>query len=237
MNNIHNYWSDLDERLVVLQDKGFVKLPSIKLLGIESFEEGISKEIGDDTFKEKSKTHSLFLKNLDIDTYLVPKLYKLAQDFYGYKGSQENQYHIGRKVSPGNSKEMYRSHFDSHIFTIVFPLKIPPAEGNTYDRGELIFYPKQRNMPKNELINFFGKVYYKKYASKSGLDNLSKKYKQKTETFDDYCPILFLGNTTLHTNKPVSSNLSSYRLTLLAHFFDPSPKYGVGSILRFLRGR
>ena len=57
------------------------------------------------------------------------------------------------------------------------------------------------------------------------------------ELFDDYRPLLFLGNTFFHTNKPVDEDASSYRLTLLTHFYDPSPKYGVGNILRILRSR
>ena len=34
-----------------------------------------------------------------------------------------------------------------------------------------------------------------------------------------------------------SSSCASYRLTLLAHFFDPSSKYGVGGLLRLIRNR
>ena len=60
---------------------------------------------------------------------------------------------------------------------------------------------------------------------------------QKVENFKDYQPLLFIGNTTLHTNYPVSSSCASYRLTLLAHFFDPSSKYGVGGLLRLIRNR
>ena len=58
-----------------------------------------------------------------------------------------------------------------------------------------------------------------------------------TDSFEDYRPLLFIGNTTLHTNKQVTADCSSYRLTLLAHFFDPSPRYGIGNLLRKLRAR
>ena len=50
------------------------------------------------------------------------------------------------------------------------------------------------------------------------------------ESFHDYSPLLFISNTTLHTNLPVSIDCSGPRLTLLAHFFDPSPKYGKGAL-------
>ena len=34
-----------------------------------------------------------------------------------------NQYHIARKVEPGNSKEMFRAHFDSHLLQWFCQLK------------------------------------------------------------------------------------------------------------------
>ena len=69
------------------------------------------------------------------------------------------------------------------------------------------------------------------------MDNFSNNHKKIVDNFKDYQPLLFVGNTTLHTNFPVSIDCSSYRLTLLAHFFDPSPKYGVGGLLRLVRNR
>jgi hypothetical protein len=131
---------------------------------------------------------------------------------------------------------MYRAHFDSHIFTLVLPIKIPkPMNGGS--AGELIYFPNTRRFPKTEASNFIGKLYHKRFASKEGIEKFSLKKKMLTDNFNDYCPLLFVGNTTLHTNKQVTSDCSSYRLTCLSHFFDPSPKYGVGSILRMIRPR
>jgi hypothetical protein len=176
------------------------------------------------------------LQELDLEKSLTPKLYEIARDLYGYKGELSNQYHIARRVEPGNSKELYRAHFDSHLFTLVLPLKIPLAQkGGSV--GDLIYFPNARRRPKNEFINFLGKAYHKKYASKEGLDDFAVKHNKITDDFHDHCPLLFTGNTTLHTNKQVSSDCSTYRLTLLAHFFDPSPKYGVGGLVRLLRAR
>ena len=66
---------------------------------------------------------------------------------------------------------MYRAHFDSHLFTLVLPIKIPISMKlvhlGTY------FLSNLRNFPKNEIINFYEKMYYKKFASKKGLDQLS----------------------------------------------------------------
>jgi hypothetical protein len=235
-NIIENYWQDIDSRLLKLIEDGAVKLPSLKKFDLEQLANEISNEMGPLTFKELSSSHKRFLNNIEIDKYLTPKLLDLAQKFFNYKGDLSNQYHIARKVEPGNSKEMYRAHFDSHLFTIVLPIKIPTLteKGSS---GELIYFPNIRGLPNNEIFNFIEKVYYKKYASKKSLEKLSKYHQKKTDSFLDYQPLLFLGKTTLHTNHPVLDSCSSYRLTLLAHFFDDSSKYSIGGLLRWARNR
>jgi len=144
--------------------------------------------------------------------------------------------HIARRVEPGNSKEMYRAHFDSHLFTMVLPIKIPSTL-NGESIGELMYFPHARNPPRSEISNFLGKASFKRFANKKGMERLALRQELRVDNFQDYCPLLFIGNTTLHTNRQVSEACSSYRLTLLAHFFDPSPKYGVGSFLRLVRNR
>jgi hypothetical protein len=233
---INEYWNDIDNRLEILVNSGSVKLPSIKVFELNNIASSISDEMGPLTFKELGTNHANFLEKLEIDKYLSPKLYEIAKKSFNFKGKISNQYHVARKVEPGNSKEMYRAHFDSHLFTMVLPIKIPELTMEEYS-GELIYFPNSRSMPLNEITNFFGKAYYKKYASKEGLEKFSTKKEKMVEDFREYQPLLFIGNTTLHTNHPVSEYSSSYRLTLLAHFFDPSPKYGVGSLLRLLRNR
>ncbi|MFL2487572.1 MAG: hypothetical protein ACJ0G2_04630 [Gammaproteobacteria bacterium] len=234
--NIENYWQDIDLRLESLLDKGFVKLPSLSQFDLDMLASNISADMGSSTFKELCPSHKKFLDKLSVSKYLTPKLFEIAQKVYSFRGDLSNQYHIARKVEPGNSKEMFRAHFDSHLFTMVLPIKIPSSneEGTA---GELIYFPNARTSPKNEISNFIGKAYHKKFGSKEGLEKFSCRKQKKVDSFRDYQPLLFVGNTTLHTNYPVSSICSSYRLTLLAHFFDPSPKYGVGSFLRFLRNR
>ena len=192
--------------------------------------------MGTSTFKELGLNHKKFLDDLEFHKYLTPKLHKIAKEAFHYKGDLSNQYHVARKVEPGNSKEMFRAHFDSHIFTMVLPIKIPETteEGTA---GDLIYFPYARKVPANEITNFIGKAYYKKYASKKGIEKFSSYNPKKIDNFRDYQPLLFVGNTTLHTNYPVSLGCSSFRLTLLAHFFDPSPKYGVGGLLRLIRQR
>jgi hypothetical protein len=232
---VKEYWDDIDIRLEKLVEDGFVKLPSLKKFDLNFIGNDISDEMGTLTFKELGLSHQNFLKNLEVNKYLTPKLFKLAKKKFNYKGDLLNQYHVARKVEPGNSKEMFRAHFDSHLFTMVLPIKIPDTSDGT--AGDLIYFPHARKAPSNEFTNFVGKAYYKKYASKEGMENFSSNHKRKIDNFRDYQPLLFIGNTTLHTNYPVSKDCSSYRLTLLAHFFDPSPKYGAGSLLRLIRNR
>tara|TARA_B100001029_G_C14942673_1_gene384119 strand:+ start:133 stop:852 length:720 start_codon:yes stop_codon:yes gene_type:complete len=234
---IKNFWSDIDERLDFLQTNGYVKLPSLSFLELEKFADNIYEEIGDATFQELGQAHKEFIDLLQINEYLVPKLHLLAKNKFNFTGSQEDQYHIARKVEPGNSKEMFRGHFDSHLFTIVFPISIPKKEDEDCNNGQLAFFPNLREHPSNEISNILSKIYYKKFASKNGLKQLSKKAKMKIENFEKLEPLLFLGNTFLHTNYPVDFKCKKYRLTLLAHFFDPSPKYGIGSFLRMIRNR
>ena len=234
--NTKEYWKDIDSKLKQLINQGYVKLPSLNQFDLDSLASDISNEMGSLTFKESGSRHKEFLEKLEVNKFLTPKLLEIAQDIFNFKGDMSNQYHIARKVEPGNSKEMFRAHFDSHLFTMVLPIKIPDfCEDGT--AGDLIYFPQSRKVPKNEITNFIGKIYYKKYASKKGIEKFSLNKKRNVDNFKDYQPLLFIGNTTLHTNYPVSHSCSSYRLTLLAHFFDPSPKYGVGSLLRFIRNR
>ena len=233
---VTQYWDDIDARLKLLVTDGFVKLPSLETFRLDGVAESINAEMNGDTFTELCSSHQLFLQDLCLENNLTPKLFEIARDILGYKGEMSNQYHIARRVEPGNSNEMFRAHFDSHLFTMVLPIKIP-KQTNGGAVGELIYFPNARRVPKNEIINFVGKASHKRFASKEGIEKFAENHQKITDDFQDYSPLLFIGNTTLHTNKQVSSDCSSYRLTLLAHFFDPSPKYGVGGLLRLLRNR
>jgi hypothetical protein len=230
------YWADIDARLIQLQEAGYVKLPSISALSLSEMSNLITNEMGGRTFSDQSQGHALLLSQLGVERYLVPKLFDMAQKIFGYSGALSDQYHIARRVDPGNSAEMFRAHFDSHLFTLVLPLRIPKStEGN--GAGELIFCPNARRQPRSEIANIVGKVYHKRFASRAGMEAYREKHHTMTEGFLDYAPLLFIGNTTLHTNREVALDCSSDRLTLLSHFFDPSPRYGVGSLFRWLRNR
>ena len=231
-----DYWKDIDVKLESLVQKGYVKLPSLEIFDLHTVAESINSDMDGATFAELCASHKLFLEDLDLDNTLIPKLFEIAKNELGYKGEISNQYHIARRVEPGNSIEMFRAHFDSHLFTMVLPIKIPVAQ-DSGTVGDLIYFPNARKSPTNEISNAFDKLVHKRFASKEGLEVFGKSHNQITDDFSDYSPLLFVGNTTLHTNKQVSQDCSSYRLTLLAHFFDPSPRYGVGGMLRMLRNR
>lgn len=235
---MNGYLDNIDEILAELLSKGYVRLPSIKNFGLDDMADLISHDMQGATFKELSPNHKSFIDSLGITEILAPKLHEVAAEKFKYTGAISDQYHVARRVEPGNSREFYRGHFDSHLFTLVLPIKIPQDNDSGCSIGELLFFPFARSEPKNEFSNFFQKLWFRLcFSSKAGLERLSRKTPMRIELFDDYQPLLFLGNTFFHTNRPVSENASSYRLTLLSHFYDPSPKYGIGNILRILRSR
>ena len=230
-----SYWDDIDVRLDKLVNDGYVKLPSLERFGLDMIADEISAEMNGSTFSELCSIHQSFLQDLALDENLTSKLFQIATDLFGYKGKISNQYHIARSALPGDQK--YRAHFDSHMFTLVIPISIPQVQEKGGTIGELVFFPNTRAFPKNPFFDFIGKLWFKQYSSKSGMERLSKKRNMIVNSFNDYEPLLFLGNTVFHSNQPISSNVKSHRLTLLAHYFDPFPKYGIGSLLRKIRFR
>ena len=124
---IKEYWSsfNIENCLNELLDKGFVKLPSIKEINLEKFSKNIISDLDGSTFAELPRSHQDFLDFFELEKYLAPKLFEIAVKKYKFKGEYSDQYHISRMIIPGNNKESFRTHFDSHLFTMVIPLKIP----------------------------------------------------------------------------------------------------------------
>tara|TARA_B110000008_G_C16881298_1_gene529018 strand:- start:343 stop:1062 length:720 start_codon:yes stop_codon:yes gene_type:complete len=233
--NFENYWDCLDDKFDELIKNGYVKFPSIADLDLNQIAKRISSQISDKTYTELGDEQKFLLDKLLLDKHLAPKLFDLSQREFGYKGLISNQYHVARYAMPGDQK--YRAHFDSHIFTLVIPIQIPAVKSINESIGELTYFPNMRVFPKNPFIDFIGKLWTKQYSSKSGMKKLAKKKKMYINSFLDYEPMLFLGNTVFHSNKPISPNADSHRLTLLVHYFDPFPKSSVGSLLRKMRFR
>jgi hypothetical protein len=229
------YWDNIVNQKDLLLTNGFIKLPPLsEIIDSKKYIDAIIAETNGKNYTESSETHTRFLEDIGVSQFLSPILYEIAKENFDYRKQNSNQYHIARYVKPGDIGEQYKTHFDSHLFTVVFPLQIPTSDDGA---GELLYLPNIRRNVKSEILNIIHKIYYKRYANKVVVENLVSENKMLVETFYDCSPLIFLGRTTLHTNRHVSKNASHPRLTLLAHFFDPSPKYGVGSILRFLRRR
>jgi len=234
-----NYWDNLDASLDELAENGFCYLPTINgLIDNESITKKVVGELGDHVYTSGTPSHTEFRNDFGITDILTPKLYQLAKDKLGYKGSIDNQYHIARYVVPGSVSEAYRGHFDSHLFTLVMPIQIPIDETTgKATGGTLEFFPKVRPLPKNEFQNVAQKLKFKAYANQEGFKKLEQISKKCEEDFSAGRPLLFMGNQTFHGNGLVPSASDKGRLSLLSHFFDPTPKWGSGAILRALRPR
>ena len=231
------YWDNLEENFQNLLREGYCFLPSIKdLFPIDDIFAECELEIGSRTYVENLASHKKFALESGISSVLSSALFDLARSSFGYQGLENNQYHVSRLVRPGDMLEGYRGHFDSHLFTLVVPIKIPHDNLGS-EAGSLLFYPGVRREPKNEISNFAGKLYFKRYAKKAGFDKLALTHEQKTASFEDFRPLLFLGRQTFHGNMPVDVSFAGGRLTLLTHFFDPSPPWGIGAVLRKIRSR
>ena len=215
--------------------KGYTSLPQIKNDSIttKEIEDLIASK--DKIYTSGTDFHKKYIKNKDIYTKLKPDLKNIAQEYYKSNIEFDDTYEITRITKGSQTSESYLGHFDSHLFTLVTPVVIPKT--NSTESGQLIVFPKIRKEPRNELINIIGKIFYKRYHSKKKFTELMKSKNFIEFDFQDETPMLFLGRVTLHGNRGFKEDMASYRITLLTHFFDPSPKYGLGNILRRIRSR
>ena len=191
-------------------------------------------KIGDYTYNENSKLSQDFLNSFNFIELKVQSA-ELANELYNIKVEQNDTYSITRYLKSYDNLESYRGHFDSHVFSIVTPVKIP--ETNSFESGQLIVFPNIRNNPKNELINFYEKFKYKVfYGRVKGYQKLMAKKVFVEFDFKDRNSIIFLGRQCFHGNRSFAEAPKGERITILTHFFDPN-KTGIGSILRKLRNR
>lgn len=217
---------------------GYLSLPEFKLQinDINSIKEGLLQTCIN-TYNANNNHHEDYYKRYKINELLTPQLKRIAELHLNNKVNLTDVYKISRIISESEKNESYRGHFDSHIFTLVTPVQIPESS-NSINSGQLILYPKVRDEPKNEFSNIMGKLKFKKYSSESGEKLLiEKNYKSVVFDFSDLCPVLFLGRQSFHYNRSFESKTDEKRITLLTHFFDPSPKYGIGNINRLFRRR
>lgn len=179
--------------------------------------------------------HNKYLNEKNIYENLKIQLIEVAKDYFKINCSPNDIYKITRVVRPTNISETYRFHFDSHLFTLVTPIQIPKSESE--NDGSLMLFPNIRKEPISELRNVLTKIYYKKINSYNNYQKLSHIKNNLIFNFKNFDPLLFLGRAGLHANKEFYSSNQNLRITTLTHFFDPSPKYSIGNILRILRNR
>ena len=215
--------------------KGFTDLPQIKNEFISSEEIDHLIASKDKIYTSSTDFHKKYIDKNDIYTKLKKDLNEIAKKYYKKNSDFDDTYEITRITKGSQASESYLGHFDSHLFTLVTPVVIPKI--NSEESGQLIVFPKIRKEPKNELINILGKIFYKKYHSKERFTELMKTKDYEEFDFKNQTPMLFLGRVTLHGNRGFKEDMTTHRITLLTHFFDPSPKYGIGNILRKLRSR
>jgi hypothetical protein len=215
--------------------KGYTSLPQIKNESISDEEIDGLVASKDKIYTSGTEFHKKYIIKNNIYTKLKLDLRDIAVKYLKKNINFDDTYEITRITKGSQVSESYLGHFDSHLFTLVTPVVIPRI--NSEESGQLIVFPKIRKEPRNELINIIGKIFYKKYHSKEKFVELMSTKEYVEFDFKDETPMLFLGRVTLHGNRGFEKDMTSHRITLLTHFFDPSPKYGIGNILRILRSR
>ncbi len=213
-----------------LINKGFTTIPQLLFSGKDLNQ----KNLGNKTYNENSEVSRKFLSSFNFDE-LKLQLAGLAKDKLNIKVDKDDTYSITRILQSYDNLESYRGHFDSHVFTIVTPVKIPKT--NSTESGQLIVFPKIRKNPQNEFVNFYEKLKYKLlYGKKAGYQKLMKKNNFVEFDFKDMNSIIFLGRECFHGNRSFSKAPNGERITILTHFFDPN-KNGIGALLRKIRNR
>ena len=219
-----------NEQIGDLFNKGYSRIPQLFFDKIEIENE----KLGEKTYNENSKISQEFLSSFNFNELKV-QLAKMAKDRLNITVDNDDTYSITRCLKSYDNLESYRGHFDSHLFTIVTPVKIP--ETNSRESGQLIVFPKIRKNPKNEIINFYEKLKYKLlYGKEGGFQRLMNGNTFVEFDFKDETSIIFLGRQCFHGNRSFAKAPDGERITILTHFFDPN-KRGIGSLLRKIRKR
>jgi len=233
MENVYKIITNKQEKDII--NDGYTKLPQIINNHISQSEVAQLIENKDRIYTSSTKYHKEYIKKNNIYTHLKYDLNILAKKYLKAKHDFQDTYEITRITKGTQKSESYLGHFDSHLFTLVTPIIIPNTQCE--ESGQLILFPKIRNEPSNEFKNILGKIYYKKFHNKKRFTKLMQSKKFVELDFKDNNPVLFLGRVSLHGNRGFEKNMNEHRITLLTHFFDPSPKYGIGNILRKIRSR
>jgi hypothetical protein len=180
-------------------------------------------ELTDGFYIDQHEHRSIFVSD-SLLTELQQKVKQECRNKYAY-----NDIFLSRVVE-GGSKERYRTHYDSHIYTIVVPVLLPDTTEK--NRGQLYLVPKMRKRPKIDLINMSTKLRAFQYRGEKNYNKLKKRDDYLEVDLEVGQAIMFEGMSCLHGNKQNDS--IDKRITLISHFVDPFPN-GAGAIMRRLR--
>ena len=156
------------------------------------------------------------------------ELEDLHQAIFESQAPKDSFYFIKRETNNKQRSEAFRMHFDSHRLTIVVPLRIPTGGGS------FIAFPSLRDEPNWDLLNLLQKIWFRRHIGTKAIERLAREKSVITADFSDNRPLIFLGRTTLHGNEPFEG--IETRVTCLIHMFDPDQGFGVGSLVRKIRG-
>jgi hypothetical protein len=225
----------ISEKLSELLLNGYCFVPELTCTKASTYTMALTKKSGK-FYEENNNLHLEYLKEYSIIEEMMPALANFANRHITRRMPLDDVYKVTRVITNIASQEAYRSHFDSHLFTLVTPINIP-QDAQSINNGELILFNKIRKEPSNELLNLYGKIKFKKYYGKTGAESLQQKANFKIINLADKIPVLFLGRQCLHYNLPLAPSTTEARVTFLTHFFDISPAFGIGNLNRIFRGR
>ena len=134
------------------------------------------------------------------------------------------------RVVKQKSSEKYRTHYDSHMYTLVVPIQT----SNEKDilKGQLYLAPNSRNQPKLDIINFIQKALAFRWRGEAGYAKLEALNKIKLFDLQFGEAILFNGSRSLHGN--LANESQETRVTMITHMADPFPN-GIGALMRKVR--
>lgn len=207
-----------------VKDHGFFvfDLDSASISQIENID---TSEFEDGFYINDKKQIQLFSNSLTLSSVV-----KRSETYIRTQCNNQNSIHVSRVVE-GGSKEKYRTHFDSHILTLVVPILMP--NDGVELRGQLYLVPNLRKTPQNDVHNLITKLMAFRFRGEKNFCRLQSLANFQKIDLKVGQAILFNGNRSLHGN---IENLSKKkRITFIYHMTDPFPN-GVGFWVRKLRG-
>jgi hypothetical protein len=227
---------NLDDQLEILLEKGYTFLPDLKL-ETKNIKELNLEKYGTRAHIKDTELHNFYLKQHNIKKILIPELIKKANKLHQKNINPNDLYCITKIIKPYQISDSDKPHFDSHLFTLVTPVKIPKSNSKEYF-GQLGLFIKIRKEPSNEFFNFLSKLYFFIFfRNEKNLKKLKNKINCVELGFQDMIPVIFLGRQCYHYSMPFYSAKPESHVLLITHFFDPGPKWGIGNINRYLRNR